>query len=99
MSSVFKETNAIDVEAFQFPDIEWSFDQDDSEADEEAPDFSLTLNTNPDSTRPDTDDADMSTALNRSFGLKRIRRIDTENPARMVRSGALYYNLYMLGAG
>jgi hypothetical protein len=89
MSSIFQETNAIHLEAFQFPDIAWAFDQDD----EEATGFSqssLTNNTNP-------DDPDMSTVLNPTFTLKRMRRNDSEHPAGMVRSRALYSNLFQLG--
>lgn len=103
MSSIFQEANAIDVDAFQFPDIEWSFGQDDLDVGEKATqDFSRTLNTNPGCALPDTTD-DMSTTLNpESFSLKRMRRIGgTENPSRvgMVRSQALYSNLFLLDDG
>jgi hypothetical protein len=97
MSSLFQEANSIHEEVFQFPAIAWAFDQDD----EDVTGFSqpsFKNSTNPDCSREDTDDTDMPTILSPKLNLKIVRRIDSESPAGMVRSRALYSNLFQLGA-
>lgn len=99
MSSILQETNAIEMEAFRFPIIEWSFDQDsNSESDEsdvELPSFSRVLNIRDDTMH--TNKSCTSAGHQEPISGKRKVRDDAEHPARLVRSRGLYSNLYLLG--
>lgn len=113
MSSIFQEMAAIELETFRFPAIDWRFEENDDSSEDFSLSFANISNDSQKVYPEKGDDMDkvkmrkISESLLRvssfpSSKQLRLSGMDTGNERRssgLVRSGGLYSNLYMLGAG